>query len=182
MKTISIISDTHGTLNPRVLACVYGCDHIFHAGDIGDSSILDELKEISPVTAIMGNNDDGFLIRGLSRTIVTEEIEGVAFAIVHRPNQLSRDLPNVCAYYARKGQQQPKIVGIHGHLHVPKIKTEIEAKPADLIVCPGSVSLPREGWEPTYANMEVEDGKILSCEIRNLSDEVLLKRKLARLP
>ena len=173
MKTICIISDTHGTLNPKVLACVYGCDHIFHAGDIGEPSILRELKEIAPVTAVMGNNDGGFIIRGISRTIVTEDIEGVAFAIVHRPNQLTRDLPNVCAYYTQKGEGIPKIVGIHGHLHTPKIATGIDAKPADLIVCPGSVTLPREGWEPTFAKIEVEDGEILTCEIRNLSDEVL---------
>ena len=174
MKTVCIISDTHGTLNPRVLACVYGCDHIFHAGDIGEPSILRELKEIAPVTAVMGNNDDGFIIRGISRTIVTEEIEDVAFAIVHRPNQLTRDLPNVSAYYTQKGEGIPKIVGIHGHLHTPKIATGIDAKPADLIVCPGSVSLPREGWMQTYAKIVVDNGNILSCEILDLKDEVQL--------
>ena len=174
MKSVCIISDTHGAMRPQVLACLHGCDHIFHAGDIGEPSILKELKEIAPVTAIMGNNDDGFIIRGISRTIVTEEIEGVAFAIVHRPNQLTRDLPNVSAYYTQKGEGIPKIVGIHGHLHTPKIATGIDPKPADLIVCPGSVSFPREGWEPTFAKIEVEDGEISTCEIRNLNDEVLL--------
>ena len=99
MKTICIISDTHGTMHPKVLSCLYGCDHIIHAGDICDASILEEFKEMAPVTAVLGNCDNAFPTINAGRRIVSETIEGVVFAVVHRDTQLARDLPDVHAYY-----------------------------------------------------------------------------------
>ena len=37
---IGIISDTHGSLDPRAYAALADCDHIIHAGDIGGPSVL----------------------------------------------------------------------------------------------------------------------------------------------
>jgi uncharacterized protein len=175
MKTIRIISDTHGTLSPKAYACLYGCDHIIHAGDVGDSSILQELKEIAPVTAVLGNCDDAFLIRGLTRRVRTETLEGVVFAVVHRSNQLKRDLLDVASYYQSKTQGIcPKIIGIHGHTHIPEIKTGSDATPADLIVCPGSVSFPRNVCA-SFCEVVVDDGKISTCEIKDLEGKTLQK-------
>ena len=41
---IGIISDTHGSLDPRAYAALADCDHIIHAGDIGGPSVLCELE------------------------------------------------------------------------------------------------------------------------------------------
>lgn len=172
MKTICIISDTHKILHPKVLACLYGCDHIFHAGDIGDNSILDELKEIAPVTAVLGNCDDAFLFRNIPRTITSEVIEGVVFAVVHRPTQLMRDLPDVCSYYKSKMGSDTRIVGVHGHTHIPEIKTGVSAKPADFVICSGSVTSPRSSCA-AFCEIVVDDGDILKCEIMTLEGEVL---------
>lgn len=54
---IGLISDTHGLLRPEAVEALRGCDHIIHAGDIGDPEILTALGEISPVSAVRGNND-----------------------------------------------------------------------------------------------------------------------------
>lgn len=54
-----IISDTHGHLDPKVRRIFDGVDHIFHGGDIGFASIIMELEEIAPTTAVLGNNDAG---------------------------------------------------------------------------------------------------------------------------
>ena len=48
---IGVISDTHGLLRPEAIAELDGVDHILHAGDIGDPSILTALRNIAPVTA-----------------------------------------------------------------------------------------------------------------------------------
>ena len=171
MKTVCIISDTHGSMHPKVLACLHGCDHIIHAGDICDSSILTELKELAPVTAVLGNMDDSTPIQGLRRK-ASIEIEGAIFTVAHKPEQLNQNLRDVNALYSHNDKVPSKVIGIHGHTHVPKIATGIDAKPADLIVCPGSVTLPREGWMQTYAKIVVDNGNILSCEILDLKDEV----------
>ncbi len=54
---IGVVSDTHGLLRPETLAALRGVDHILHAGDVGDITILDRLREIAEVTAIRGNID-----------------------------------------------------------------------------------------------------------------------------
>ena len=176
MKTFCIISDTHGTLNPRVLECISGCDHVVHAGDIGTSSILTELKtECACLTAVLGNCDDPFIVRGLKRRIIFDTHEGFIFALTHRPEQLRRELADLNDHYNSKGSQAHKIIGIHGHTHIPEIRTGDAAQGANLIVCPGSVSAPRGGWPPTFAKIVIDNGKIKCCEIRNLNNEVKLR-------
>ena len=44
IKTIGLISDTHGLLRPQALAALRGSDLIIHAGDVGKPEILDELE------------------------------------------------------------------------------------------------------------------------------------------
>lgn len=56
---IGLISDTHGFFDPKILMLFAGVSHILHAGDIGKESVIDELETIAPVTAVLGNNDDG---------------------------------------------------------------------------------------------------------------------------
>ena len=59
MKTIGVISDTHGLLRWEAEAALARVDHIIHAGDIGTPEILERLQRIAPVTAVRGNNDKG---------------------------------------------------------------------------------------------------------------------------
>ena len=41
---IGVLSDSHGYLHPDAYSFFEGCDEIWHAGDIMDDSILDELR------------------------------------------------------------------------------------------------------------------------------------------
>jgi uncharacterized protein len=55
---VGILSDTHGRLDPGVLAWLAGCDVIVHAGDVGAASVLDALAATgAEVRAVRGNND-----------------------------------------------------------------------------------------------------------------------------
>ena len=54
---IGVISDTHGLFDERITELFAGVDHILHAGDVGRYAVLDELRAIAPVTAVMGNVD-----------------------------------------------------------------------------------------------------------------------------
>ena len=60
MKKIGILSDTHSCWDDRYAKHFAGCDEIWHAGDIGDISVIRRLEEISPVVrAVSGNIDHG---------------------------------------------------------------------------------------------------------------------------
>ncbi len=59
---IGLISDTHispkkGKLNERIFEIFENADLILHAGDITSQKVLDELSQIAPVTAVLGNKD-----------------------------------------------------------------------------------------------------------------------------
>jgi putative phosphoesterase len=59
---VGVLSDTHvptaaPSLPPGVFDAFRGVDLILHAGDIGDLSVLDQLRTLAPVEAVAGNVD-----------------------------------------------------------------------------------------------------------------------------
>lgn len=63
MKKIGLLSDTHYFIHPKVFEFFKDCDEIWHAGDIGNLEIADELKAFKPLRAVYGNMD-GWDVRG----------------------------------------------------------------------------------------------------------------------
>lgn len=62
MTTIGIISDTHmparwKTLHPVIFQIFADVDLVFHAGDVGELWVLDELSQFAPVIAVHGNDE-----------------------------------------------------------------------------------------------------------------------------
>jgi uncharacterized protein len=55
---IGLLSDTHSYLDPKILSYFKDCDEIWHAGDIGEQRVADELEKIKPLRAVFGNIDD----------------------------------------------------------------------------------------------------------------------------
>lgn len=119
---IGVISDTHGLLRPEAATALRGVDHILHAGDVGDAVILDELRQLAPVTAIRGNIDCRGLCTKLPAIEVVEFREQ-SFYMLHDLSSL--DLDPVAAGIAAV---------ISGHSHQPKI----EWKKGVLYFNPGS--------------------------------------------
>lgn len=59
---VGLISDTHitqkrGKLSEKIVKEFNGVDLILHAGDITTYDVLNDLKKIAPVVAVLGNND-----------------------------------------------------------------------------------------------------------------------------
>src|SRR2546423_7081386 len=78
---IGLVSDTHGLVRPAVHEALKGVEIILHAGDVGGSEILDELRLIAPVRAVLGNTDPPGM-PGLSETI-NVEIGGLRIHVSH---------------------------------------------------------------------------------------------------
>ena len=87
---VGLISDTHGLLRPEATAALRGSKFIVHAGDIGDSSILDRLSKIAPTTAVRGNNDKGEWASRIPETEVLQ-VGAVLIYIVHDLAELDID-------------------------------------------------------------------------------------------
>ena len=55
---VALLADTHGALDPRVVALADTCDRVVHAGDVGAADILERLRRpAGPPIAVAGNND-----------------------------------------------------------------------------------------------------------------------------
>ena len=82
-----MISDTHigdgasNRLDDRVLEAAASADVILHAGDVTGRALLDELRGLAPVHAVLGNND-GALDQLLPVTLDVA-LDGVQVSMVH---------------------------------------------------------------------------------------------------
>ncbi len=170
MKLIGIISDTHGTLDPRAFAALAECDYIIHAGDIGDPGIYNELKTLAPVTAVLGNNDLDEYGSEVGQS-ANPTIDGVNFLVTHYPPHYQESAFKSLGL--QPGDPVPD-VGIHGHTHVPRIAIGHNARPAGLLLCPGSASRPRKRSPRCVAYMRVDDGHFIGAQIVSLDGEALL--------
>ena len=122
MTVAGLISDTHGLLRPQVVMAFAGVDCILHAGDVGRPEILDELRQIAPVTAVRGNVDTSDWADGLPYdTVMT--IEGFDLYMLHNLRQME-----ICPKAANMAAV------ISGHTHKPSI----EMKDSILYINPGS--------------------------------------------
>ena len=144
---IGVISDTHNFLDPKILDCFAGVDHILHAGDIGNSSIISELEEIAPVTAVYGNTDAGLPFKE------TEIIElGARMFLIHHIVNPHAPGDRVKERIART---QPDVV-VFGHTH----RTFCETIGGVLYFNPGSAGKPKFGLGRTVAILHCDETEI----------------------
>jgi uncharacterized protein len=144
---IGVISDTHNFLDPKILELFAGVDHILHAGDIGNATIISELEEIAPVTAVYGNTDAGL---PLKETEIVE-LAGRRFLVQHivNPHTLTDRLQE------RVARARPEVI-VFGHTH----RTFCETIGGVLYFNPGSAGKPKFGLGRTVAILHLDGGDI----------------------
>jgi hypothetical protein len=87
---IGLISDTHGLIRPEALAALKGSDLIIHAGDVGNSAIIERLRVVAPVVAVRGNVDKGDWASQLPMT-ATVQAHSALIYVLHDIQQLDID-------------------------------------------------------------------------------------------
>jgi uncharacterized protein len=115
-ELIGVISDTHGQFDPKIPGVFKGVSHILHAGDIGGLRVLHQLEQIAPVTAVLGNVDEGNAPPGVDAE-KTLQLCGLRIFMIHilgDPQRLARALQQ------RVDHVQPDVV-VFGHSHKPLI-------------------------------------------------------------
>jgi len=141
---IGVISDTHGLLRPEAFEALRSVDHILHAGDVGDITILETLRTLAPVTAIRGNIDTYGPCTDLPATEVIE-LDGHFIYMLHSLDDLDIH-PHAAGMNAV----------IYGHSHKPAI-TERDSV---LYLNPGSAGPRRFSLPISVAYLELTDSKI----------------------
>ena len=80
---IGLISDTHGFLHERVFHHFKDCDEIWHAGDVGDFSVIEQLEQFKPTRGVYGNIDDKMIQSVFPEELVLK-VEGVKVYMILR--------------------------------------------------------------------------------------------------
>jgi uncharacterized protein len=177
---IGLISDTHipeacEHLPARVFEVFRGIDLVMHAGDVYVNRVLDELAQIAPVIAALGNGDeglDGHQYRLEADDRVREahllELEGVRIGLVHAiptPDETSQEVFERAMHRHFGGLVD---VVVQGHSHIEGVVRF----GSTLVVNPGSATLPRNltNIPGTVAILEVADGVVRSAEIVQLGE------------
>jgi putative phosphoesterase len=149
---IGVISDTHNFLDPRIAEMFEGVEHILHAGDVGDTTIIAELEAIAPVTAVYGNTDMGL---PLKETEVVE-LTGRKFLVHHIVNPFAP----ADKLKERIARARPDAV-VFGHTH----KKFYETVGGMLFFNPGYSGKPKHGVERSVA--------IFHCSAKEIRAEFL---------
>ena len=79
---IGVLSDTHGYLDKKIFNYFSDCDEIWHAGDIGDMTVANQLADFKPLRAVYGNVD-GLQIRQIFPEELLFELAGMKIYMIH---------------------------------------------------------------------------------------------------
>ncbi len=156
---IGIISDTHNRLPFPILQFLGGVDLIIHAGDIGQSQVLDTLSTTAPTHAVRGNSDSYSLAISLPRFLLIQ-IEDLQVYIQHHIGELKP------FYFKLQEQYRPAVpdVVIFGHTH----RWVYQRFERTLFINPGSAGQPRGGTPPTAMKLTLQKNQILNHELFEL--------------
>jgi len=121
MKRIGLLSDTHSYLDPAIFKHFKECDEIWHAGDIGEIKVLDELNKFKPTRAVYGNIDAA-IIRKECPLHQRFMCEGVDVWITHIGGYPKRYSPPI----KEAIKKNPPKLFISGHSHILKVMYDKE--------------------------------------------------------
>ena len=116
MKKIILLSDTHSALDERFLPHLEDANEIWHAGDIGDIKVLENLEKTTKVRAVYGNIDN-HIIRSATKEFINFKCEEVNVLITHiggYPGKYSKGIKE------KIQKLRPKLF-ICGHSHILKV-------------------------------------------------------------
>jgi putative phosphoesterase len=165
MIRIGLLSDTHGYLDPSLKTFFAECNEIWHAGDIGNIGLLDELKTWKPVRAVYGNIDGGILRVECPAELLLD-IEGLRIWMTHiagRPGKYARGIDELIL------KNKPNLL-ICGHSHILQVKRD--EKYGLLYMNPGAAGVHGFHKVRTAMRFAIKGGKPCDLDVVELGDRV----------
>ena len=165
---IGLISDTHSYIDDRIISYLKPCDEIWHAGDIGDLTVTDQLKKVKKLRAVYGNIDDHEARLEFKKDEVFE-IEGLKIFMTHIGGKPGR-------YYSGVRDQiniiKPDIF-VCGHSHICKVMMDKNLN--CLYMNPGAAGIHGFHHIRTLLRFDISNGKISNMEVVELGKRGKLK-------
>lgn len=161
MTTIGLLSDTHGFLDERVFKHFATCDEIWHAGDIGSTEVLEQLRRFKPTRAVYGNMDGGD-IRYTLQEIYRFKIEDVNVMLTHIGGYPKHYNPLLLPLFKSEAPQ----LFVCGHSHILKVMYDPDWQM--LTLNPGAAG--HQGWQvqQTLLRFNIDGDKIQDLDVIEL--------------
>ena len=158
-----MLSDTHGCIDEKILKHVDWADQIWHAGDIGSLSVLEQLEELKPTRAVFGNIDD-HRIRSACPENQIFTCEGVSVLMRHiggYPGRYNATTQSLLT------QHRPKL-HICGHSHILKVQHDKQKQLLHLNPVAAGIS----GFHKirTLLRFTIDKGEIENLEIAEMGN------------
>ncbi|MCI6894078.1 MAG: metallophosphatase family protein [Bacteroidales bacterium] len=165
MKRIGILSDTHSLWDDRYAKYFSGCDEIWHAGDIGDLTIIDRLEKVAPVVRAVYGNIDSQEARRRFKEMEIFTTDGVKVVMTHIGGYPGRYAPGI---RNRLDLSAPNVF-VSGHSHILKIMPDREFNL--LHINPGAAG--KQGWQTvrTLVIITINNGAVTDAEVIELAEE-----------
>lgn len=163
MKRIGILSDTHGCHDDRFAIHLKDCDEVWHAGDIGDYAIIEELQAIVPVVRAVSGNIDHGMVKRKCRELEIFQVEGVKVLLTHiggYPGRWAKGMKNLLV-------DEGINLMVDGHSHILKVIYDKELQL--LHINPGAAG--KYGWHKvrTLVKLTIDGSDMRDCEIIELA-------------
>ncbi|UYW01740.1 metallophosphatase family protein [Flavobacterium agricola] len=161
MKKILLLSDTHSHIDETILKYVKQADEVWHAGDIGDLTVTDQIQKFKPLRGVYGNIDDN-KARAEFPLHNRFVCEGVDVWITHIGGYPGKYDVKV----REEIKRNPPKLFICGHSHILKVQFDQQLK--CLHMNPGAVG--KHGFHQvrTMLRFEVDAGEIKNLEVIEL--------------
>ncbi len=165
---IGLLSDTHSYLDEKVFSYFKDCDEIWHAGDIGDIAVIDQLAAFKPVRAVYGNIDDQ-KVRASYPKDQRFVCEGLSVWITHIGGYPPKYNPAVLAALKL---ETPNIF-ICGHSHILKVMPDPKLNNL-LFLNPGAAGKHGFHHMRTLLRFDITHKKISNMEVIELGKRAAL--------
>ena len=165
---IVVVADTHGRPHPKLASRIADLApaHIFHAGDVGDLTVLRDLEKHASVTAVRGNIDGHDLPDFVTIDVRSDECALLTILLTH----IAVYGPRLRADVARVARAEDASLVVCGHSHVPFAASEHGIT----VFNPGSVG-PRRFQLPIA--LGVIDVSVRGASVRHIDCETGLPWK-----
>lgn len=159
MKSIGLLSDTHGYLDDKIFSYFVSCDEVWHAGDIGDLGIARQLESFKPLKAVYGNID-GKDIRDCYAKDQVFYCENLRVLITH----IAALPPKYNKPIREKLTENNIDLLVCGHSHICKVMKD-PVTPQRIYMNPGALG--RQGFHHmrTALRFAVSGNRIVSLEV-----------------
>jgi putative phosphoesterase len=160
-QKIGLISDSHSYIDHTTLSHLQDVDEIWHAGDIGLSSVMAALPSGKTIRAVFGNIDDLESQQAYPEWL-DFELEGVRVQMTHIGGKPPR--------YAKGVKERIRSSGarlfICGHSHICKV--EFDPALNCLYMNPGAIGQQGFHHMRTMLLFELEAGKVQNLRVVEL--------------